>query len=53
MHGLLIYSSVSQQEHVMRVHNVLERFRAAGRTLNAKKCQFGKQSIKFLGHMTA
>ena len=35
----------------MRVRNVLERLRAAGMTLNAKKCRFGKQSVKFLGHM--
>jgi hypothetical protein len=36
-------------EHKKHLKAVLEKFREAGLTLTAKKCQFGKSSVKFLG----
>lgn len=35
----------------MGLHEVLEQMQAAGATLNAEKCQFSKESVKFLGHV--
>ena len=53
MDDLLVFSSVSKKEHDDRVRIVLERLRSAGMTLNAKKCRFGQQSVKFLGHVVS
>ena len=53
MDDLLVFSSVSAEEHDSRLRNVLERLRAAGMTLNAKKCRFRQQSVKFLGHLVS
>uniref|UniRef100_A0A3B3RYT1 Gypsy retrotransposon integrase-like protein 1 n=1 Tax=Paramormyrops kingsleyae TaxID=1676925 RepID=A0A3B3RYT1_9TELE len=38
------------QEHDLALQNVLQRLRDAGLQLNNSKCQFRKQSLKFLGH---
>ncbi|XP_067947479.1 uncharacterized protein [Watersipora subatra] len=51
INDLLVYSSVSEQEHDDRVRKVLQRLRVAGMTLNAKKCCFSQRSTKFLGHL--
>jgi hypothetical protein len=40
-------------EHKKHLKAVLEKFREAGLTLTAKKCQFGKSSVKFLGHVVS
>lgn len=39
------------QEHDQALQNVLQRLKDAGLVLNESKCQFRKQSLKFLGHM--
>ncbi len=41
----------SQQEHDQALQNVLQRLKEAGLILNKSKCQFSKQSLKFLGHL--
>ena len=40
-----------QAEHNTRVTAVLEQIQTAGATLNPSKCEFGKSSLKFLGHI--
>jgi hypothetical protein len=40
-------------EHKKNLKAVPEKFREAGLTLTAKKCQFGKSSVKFLGHVVS
>ena len=38
-------------EHCSHIAQVLERLRKAGLTANEKKCQWGKTSCEFLGHI--
>ena len=47
---VLIYGS-TQQEHDERLHSALAQIQSADLTLNAKKCEFNKSEIKFLGHI--
>ena len=47
---VLVYGK-DQDEHDRRVTVVLKRIQAAGVTLNPDKCEFGKTSLKFLGHV--
>lgn len=42
----------TQEIHNRRVHQVLQRLKTAGVTLN-DKCEFSKKSISFLGHIIA
>ncbi|KAG3070611.1 hypothetical protein PI125_g22943 [Phytophthora idaei] len=37
--------------HLIRVRQVLERFRAAGFKLKMKKCHWGRDQVAFLGHI--
>ncbi|OWY97882.1 LOW QUALITY PROTEIN: hypothetical protein PHMEG_00031481 [Phytophthora megakarya] len=37
--------------HLVRVRQVLERFRAAGFKLKMKKCHWGRSQVAFLGHI--
>ena len=46
----VIIFSDTWPEHVAHVRNVLERLGEAGLTLKLKKCQFGTQSIEYLGY---
>lgn len=39
----------TENEHDLRVKNVLERLSSAGLTLNPDKCVFGVKSLKYLG----
>ena len=41
----------SQKEHDQRLDSVLKRISKAGITLNSEKCEFSKNSVKFLGHV--
>lgn len=47
---ILIFSK-SFDEHVMHINNVLERLRKANLTIQSQKCQFGRDKVKFLGHI--
>ena len=47
---VLVYGQ-DEAEHDRRVTAVLKRIEAAGVTLNPDKCEFGKTSLKFLGHV--
>lgn len=40
-----------KKQHDTRVHAVLERAEKAGVRLNIAKCEFGRQEVKFLGHI--
>lgn len=44
-------ASNSEEEHEQHIRIVLDRLKQAGLTVNREKCEFGKQSIKFLGHI--
>ncbi len=48
--GIIVWGC-SQQEHDQALQNVLQRLKEAGLLLNKSKCQFSKQSLKFLGHL--
>ncbi|EPY52228.1 hypothetical protein SPOG_05677 [Schizosaccharomyces cryophilus OY26] len=47
---ILIYSS-SIEEHRSHVRKVLQKLRQANLYLNAEKCQFFQNRVKFLGHI--
>ena len=40
-----------REEHDQRLLAALQKIEAAGATLNPEKCEFGKTSLKFLGHI--
>ena len=50
MDDVLVFGQ-DQGEHDSRLLAALQRLEAAGVTLNSAKCEFGKTSIKFLGHL--
>ncbi len=47
---ILIFSH-SQEEHDEHVRLVLERLRAAGLFANAKKCEFDRSEVEYLGYL--
>ena len=47
---ILVYGS-SIEEHNERLQAVLNSLKSAAVTLNQSKCEFGKETIKFLGHV--
>ena len=47
---ILVYGS-SIEEHNERLQAVLNRLKSAPVTLNQSKCEFGKETIEFLGHV--
>lgn len=46
---LIIFSS-SWSDHLLHVHQVLERLKAEGLTVKPKKCHFGNREYNYLGH---
>ena len=49
MDDVLVFGR-DQEEHNQRLLAALKKIEAAGATLNAQKCEFGKTALKFLGH---
>ncbi|UYV62474.1 LLGL1 [Cordylochernes scorpioides] len=49
MDDIVVYGS-SLEEHNERVRQVLKKIQEEGMTLNPEKCQFGVETVKFLGH---
>ena len=47
----VIVFGANREEHDLRLIATLQRLEAAGVTLNPKKCEFHKHSMKFLGHV--
>nr|CAH8821166.1 unnamed protein product [Trichobilharzia regenti] len=47
----LLIASADETEHVKHVKTVFERLHKYGMTINLDKCEFGKKSLKFLGHL--
>ena len=47
---VIIFSS-SFDEHLKRLASVLDRLRAAGLKLRAKKCHFAQEQVTYLGHI--
>ena len=50
LNDILVFGKDSQ-EHNAHLKVVLERICAAGMTLNRQKCEFGKTTLTFLGHI--
>ena len=50
MDDILVFGS-NQAEHDSRLTAVMERLEAKGATLNPEKCEFGKRTVRFLGHV--
>ena len=50
MDDILIFGR-DAEEHNLRLGQVLKRLQAAHVTLNPSKCEFGKTTVKFLGHI--
>ena len=50
MDDVLVFGR-DQSEHDARLTAVLQRIESAGATLNPDKCEFGKSTLKFLGHL--
>ena len=50
MDDVLVYGA-NQAEHESRLRDVMKRLEAAGVTLNSDKCEFGRDRVKFLGHL--
>ena len=44
-------SSKTPEEHKHHLRLVFERLQQHGLTINLAKCQFGQETIKFLGHL--
>jgi hypothetical protein len=47
---IIIFADMWEEHHLI-LEEVLGRIRAAGLKLKREKCQFGKSSVKFLGHV--
>jgi len=50
MDDILVHGSI-QEQHDLRLRKVLERIKTAGVTLNKQKSEFGKTTVRFLGHI--
>ena len=50
MDDILVFAK-DHCEHDSRLREVLKRLESAHVTLNTSKCEFGKSSVKFLGHI--
>ena len=50
MDDVLVFGK-DKEEHDERLTQALKKITAAGVTLNPKKCEFGKEQLKFLGHL--
>ena len=50
MDDVLVYGK-NEHQHWDRLNKVLERIQKAGVTLRKDKCEFGRHSVKFLGHV--
>ena len=47
----ILVHGVSKAEHDLRLRAVLDRIRDRGLTLNAEKCDFDMDKLKFMGHV--
>jgi hypothetical protein len=52
MDDILVYGKDADQ-HWSRLRRVLSRIRKAGMTLKKEKCEFGRGTVKFLGHVVS
>ena len=47
----VVIHSISWEDHVQHINEVLQRLRRAGLTIRPKKCQFGMSNCSYLGHI--
>ena len=52
MDNVIVFGA-NKEEHEARLTATLRQIEAAGVTLNPRKCEFRKTSMKFLGHVVA
>ena len=52
MDDILVFGT-DETEHWVRLRTVLEKIERAGMTLRKDKCEFGKSSVWFLGHVVS
>ena len=50
MDDILVFGK-DHDEHDNHLRKVLERLESANVNLNTSKCEFGKDAVKFLGHI--
>ena len=50
MDDVLVYGA-NQAEHDTYLRTVMKRLEVTGVTLNSEKCEFGRDKVKFLGHL--
>lgn len=48
-----IVASLTFEEHIKDLNEVLQRLKNAGLKINSKKCVFAQSSCKFLGHVVS
>ncbi|KAK4472189.1 hypothetical protein MN116_000493 [Schistosoma mekongi] len=47
----LMIASTTPEEHMEHLQQLFQRLKEYGVTINLDKCEFGKQSLQFLGHI--
>ena len=47
----IISHATNQDEHLQQLRKVFDKIRETGLKLNFKKCEFGKSSINYMGHI--
>ena len=47
----IIAHATTQNEHLQQLRKVFDKIREKGLKLNLKKCEFGKSSINYMGHI--
>ena len=52
MDDILVFGT-DETEHWVRLRTVLQKIERAGMTLRKDKCEFGKSSVRFLGHVVS
>ena len=52
MDDILVFGT-DETGHWVRLRTVLEKIERAGMTLRKNKCEFGKSSVRFLGHVVS
>ena len=45
--------ATNQNEHLQQLEKVFDKIREKGLKLNLKKCEFGKASINYMGHISS
>ncbi|CAH8602890.1 unnamed protein product [Schistosoma mattheei] len=47
----ILVASATREEHLQHLRQLFTKLQEHGVTINVEKCEFGKESLQFLGHM--